>query len=277
MAATTLAVAGAVTAAGSSVASFVQAGKQHRLQAQAELDAQKAMAEARKKLDVNFYDQLAINKEPYELQREALISQGAQAINAAAESERGVAATAGRVQMAQNEAQGGIRTAMGNEMQNLERLSATEDSRLRDVNVQLDLDTVAGAQRAARDAQGAAARATTQGINSASDAFMKSAALIPLYFGNNNKNEDNIFKPVMNPYNAAGAQMNGVGYNNLNKPVMDNGGTSQFVSTQPNYDPFTDPMNPFGAYANTAYPTAQNPIQPQQWQPPFDPYGFKPY
>lgn len=146
--------------------SFAQAGKQRKLQRQAESDAEQAMAEARKKLEVNYFDQLAIQKEPYELQREALLSQGAQAIQAGAESERGAAATAGRIAMAQNEAQAGIRTAMGQELMNLEKLSATEEGRLRDVGVNLDLAEVQGAQQAAADAQRAAAAATAQGMQS---------------------------------------------------------------------------------------------------------------
>jgi hypothetical protein len=43
------------------------------------------------------YDALGIQKTPYELEREAMLSAGAQATEAARESERGVAATAGRV------------------------------------------------------------------------------------------------------------------------------------------------------------------------------------
>ena len=69
-----------------------------------------------------------------------MLSQGAQAIQAGVESERGAAATAGRIQMAANEGQGAIRTAMGQDMQQLEMLSAQEEGRLRDIGVQLDLE-----------------------------------------------------------------------------------------------------------------------------------------
>lgn len=184
-AATTIAAVGVGVSAAGAGASFIQAAKQQGLQRKAEAAAEKAMAEARKKLDVNFYDQLSINKEPYELQREALLSQGAQAITAAQEGERNVAATAGRVAMAQNEAQGQIRTAMGKEMQDLERLSATEESRLRDINVQIDMEQAKGAQLAARDAQQQAAQATQQGIagiqNTAQQVL---TSFVPLYANN---------------------------------------------------------------------------------------------
>jgi hypothetical protein len=90
-------------------------------------------------------DALSVQKEPYELQREAMVAQGAQTVDAAQESERGTAAAAGRVQMAQNEAQGGIRTAMGKELTEIDRLKVAEEARLRDLQTQLDLGEVEGA------------------------------------------------------------------------------------------------------------------------------------
>ena len=164
--------------------SFAQAAKQRKLMNEAQKDADKAMAEARKKLEVNYYDQLSIQKEPYELQREALLSAGAQAIQAGVESERGAAATAGRVQMGMNEAQQAIRTAEGQEMSNLEKLSAQEDSRLRDVGVNIDLEEVAGAQLAARDAQQAAAASTKQGTEQLIGAVQTGLSAVPLYTKN---------------------------------------------------------------------------------------------
>jgi hypothetical protein len=176
-----IAAAGLAVSAGSAGMSFAQAGKQRKLQRQAESDAEQAMAEARKKLEVNYYDQLAIQKEPYELQREAMLSQGAQAIQAGVESERGSAATAGRIAMAQNEAQAGIRTEMGKELMALEKLSAEEDSRLRDMGLNLDLAEVQGAQQAAADAQRAAAAATTQGMQSIQSLGQQAIQQAPLY------------------------------------------------------------------------------------------------
>jgi hypothetical protein len=164
--ASTIAAGTAVAAtAATTTMSFVQAGKQKKAMQQAQKDADEAMQEARKKLEVNVYDKLSIQKEPYDLQREAMLSQGAQAIQQAVEGEgRGLAATAGRVQMAANEAQAGIRTAMGQDLQQLEMLSAQEEGRLRDIGVQLDLEEVAGAQLAAANAQELQAQALQQGM-----------------------------------------------------------------------------------------------------------------
>lgn len=178
---TALAIGGLAVSAGGATASFIQAGKQRKLKEQAQADADKAMAEARKKLEVNYYDQLAVQKEPYELQREALLSQGALAVQAGVEGDRGAAATAGRVQMAMNEAQAGIRTAQGKEMSDLAKLSATEDSRLRDVGVQLDLAEVEGAQQAAADAEQARAAAIQQGMAGVQSVAQQGIAMAPLY------------------------------------------------------------------------------------------------
>jgi hypothetical protein len=183
MAAFTTIAAGVGLAAtvGGSAMSFSQASKQKKLQREAEADASKAMAEARKKLDVNFYEQLGIQKEPYELEREALLSAGAQAIEAGQESERGAAATAGRVQLAQQQGQRQIAAAMGQEMLGLEKLAAQEESRLRDMNVGLDMEEAAGAQLAAREAARMSAAATTQGIQGIQSAAQQLYQAAPLF------------------------------------------------------------------------------------------------
>jgi hypothetical protein len=181
MAATTAAIAGLAATGISTAMSFTQAAQQQKSFRQAQAKADQAMQEARKKLEVNYYDQLSIMKEPYELQREAMLVQGAQSIEAAREADRGAAPTAGRLQAMQNEQQAGIRTAMGQELMGLEKLSATEDSRLRDINVQLDLGEVAGKQLEAKDAQEARAAAITGGFQGVTQMAGYAAQLVPLY------------------------------------------------------------------------------------------------
>jgi len=161
--------------------SFAQASKQRKLMQDAEREADIAMQEARKKLEINVFDKLSIQKEPFELEREALLSQGAQAIQAGVESERGASATAGRLQMAQQEGQAGIRTAMGQELQALEKMSATEEGRLRDIGVQLDLEEVAGAQLAAANAQEMGAQAMQQGFQGVTSLAGQLAEAAPLF------------------------------------------------------------------------------------------------
>jgi hypothetical protein len=181
MAAVTGAAIGLASTGISTAMSFTQAAKQQQLYRQANAKAEQAMQEARKKLEVNYMDQLSIMKEPYELQREAMLVQGAQSLEAAREADRGAAPTAGRLQAMQNEQQAGIRTAMGQELMGLEKLSADEESRLRDINVQLDIGEIQGAQMAAADAQQARSAAMTQGFQGLTQMAGYAAEMVPLY------------------------------------------------------------------------------------------------
>jgi len=172
---------GLATTAATTGMSFANAGKQRRKMREAETAADKAMQEARQKLEVNVYDKLAIQKEPFELQREAMLSQGAQALAAVEGDPRAEAAAAGRIQLAMNEGQAGIRTAMGQDLQQLEMLSAQEEGRLRDIGVQLDLEEVAGAQLAAANAQELGAQAMQQGFEGVTSLAGQLAENAPLF------------------------------------------------------------------------------------------------
>jgi hypothetical protein len=78
--ATAVAIGGLAISAASTTMSFVQAGEQKRKQRNAEAASAAAMEAARKKLEVNFAKAKGIQKEPYELAREAVSSQGALAL-----------------------------------------------------------------------------------------------------------------------------------------------------------------------------------------------------
>lgn len=181
MAATTAAVVGTTSAVLGTVMSFTQAAQQQRNIREAQAKADQAMQEARKKLEVNYYEQLGINREKYDLERDALRGQGAQLIEASREADRGAAATAGRLQAMQNEAQAGVRTAMGKELMDLEALTATEESRLRDVGVQLDMGEIAGAQQAMSDAEQARSAAIQQGMQGIGNIAKSVDKFIPLF------------------------------------------------------------------------------------------------
>jgi hypothetical protein len=181
--ATAIALGGMAISAGTAGMSFAQAGKQKSLQRQAERDAQNAFDEARKDLGKNYYQAIGIQKEPYELSREGLLSSSFGLTQAAQESERGAAEAAGRIYLASQQGQGQVRSEMGQELQNLEMLTAKENSRLRDVGVGLSLEQAEGYQKAAQDAQAAAAASTAQGMTSATEAVKAGVSeFVPLYF-----------------------------------------------------------------------------------------------
>lgn len=184
---TTLALAGLATQGVSAGLSFAQASKSKKLQAEAQAAAANSMREARNKLTKNFYKGLGIQKEPYELERNALLTAGTQLTQAGIESERGAAGVAGQVLQAQNQGQRNIASSMGQEMLGLNKVVAQEDSRLRDIGTNLDLETAQGAQLAARNAQMLAAKSMQQGFQSVTGAVDQGLDLFPLYSktGNN--------------------------------------------------------------------------------------------
>lgn len=161
--------------------SFATAAAQKKEQRKAEDEAKKYLSEARKKLDVNFYEQLGIQREPYDLAREAAISTAAQALEAGRESERGAAATAGRVFLGAQKAQRDIATAMGQEMAGLQKLSAAEEARLRDAQAELDIREATGAQKAAAVAEQRSAQALFQGMQGVASLGQQVAAAFPDY------------------------------------------------------------------------------------------------
>lgn len=208
MAAATTIIAGASLAltAGTTGMSFAQANKQKKLRQQAEEDAQKAMQEARRKLEVNVYDELAIPKEAYELEREAALSAGAQAIEAGRESQRGAVAVAGRIQEGVNRAQAAVRTDMASKLEDYALRSAMEQSRLRDIGVQLDLGEVAGAQLAQRDAQEAQAAYIQQGFEGLTSLGQQAVQMMPLYFKNTGAQKEAVSQVKLTPEEAAAYQ-----------------------------------------------------------------------
>ena len=179
-----LASALTLAAAGSQLAgagmSFANARKQKQRQREAEATADKYMKEARRKLEKNYMESLAIQKEPYELEREASLVAGAQAIEALRESERGMGRV-GAVQAQQQQAQRQIAAAMGQEMFNLDYLTAQEESRLRDIGTQLDLGEVTGAQLQAAEAEERRQRQLQSGVQAIGSAAMTGLDAMALY------------------------------------------------------------------------------------------------
>ena len=179
---TALALGSLALTAGTTATSFAQANKQKKLQRKAEDAAKASMEAARKSLGVNYFEELAVQKEKYELEREATLQQAAGATQALQEAgAREVAAGLGRVGLATQEQQAKTRTAMGKELSDLQKMTAEEESRLRDVGVQLDLAEVEGAQMAAARAEEQRAQAIQEGITGAMSVAQQGLSMVPLY------------------------------------------------------------------------------------------------
>jgi len=161
--------------------SFAEKKKAETRKREAEAKAAYKLEQAKEKLKVNYADELSIAKEPYEREREAMVAAGAQIMEAAIESERGGGAVAGKLLAAQQEGQGRIRDQQSMDLFNLEAAQAQEDSRLRDITVGMDLNEVAGAQRAAAEAQEAANIAKSEAVQGIGNTLKAAGGLVPLY------------------------------------------------------------------------------------------------
>ena len=163
-------------------ASFGQAGAQKRKRDAATLAAEKAFKDARKRLDVNYMEDLGINKGIYDIARDRSMVSAAGQLQAAREgSARGVASTAGQVYQQDLLGQQQVRAAQEGEMNRIEGLIAGEDSRLAGLQAQLSLDEAEGAQRAAAEAENARRQAIGEGIEGAISTVGQAASMVPLY------------------------------------------------------------------------------------------------
>jgi|MEHZ01.6.fsa_nt_MEHZ011643359.1_3 hypothetical protein len=204
-------------AAANTAVSLNQSKKAKKAQGEAEAQADKALSSARERLDMNYLEGLSIQKEPYELQREALLAGGAQALQAAQSGERGVSAAAGRVAIAQQAGQAEIRTAMGREMADLEMIGLKEESRLRDMQAGIDVQEAKGATLAAQ--QAAEDRAIAQqGIAKGISGMGKSASsMIPEYpkTGGGTDNQGDFAGVGYGTYKDQGGTMSRGDYKNI--------------------------------------------------------------
>ena len=260
------AIATGTAAVAGSISSFSQAGKQKKRMQAAEREAAKAMEEAKKRLEVNVMERLSIQKEPYEQQVMALLTQGQAGLQAGVEGDtRGAAATAGRVQMAQNLGQERVRSAMGQELQTIDRAVAAEEGRLADIGMGLNLEEVAGAQDAAANAEALRAQAVQQGFEGLIQAGTSAAQAAPLYGGGSGNglnprsmgaNKDMLTRRQRAPYleamEAYDASQRGLGQpvlqqSQFSAPSQFNLYQSGAQQSMPNpYDPYQSLFSSFG-------------------------------
>ena len=166
MAAATAIALGATSVA-SAAASFKASMDQERLRREADEAAAKYMDDARKKFSVNFAEQLQVPLEGYEMASD--LNREAVAQNIEALRESGQRAILGGVAGLQKQAQIGaeqLRMNMQQDLYERDKAIAAEESRLRDIQGEIDLGEAAGAQQAAADAQMMKAQSIQSGLGS---------------------------------------------------------------------------------------------------------------
>lgn len=177
-----LTAASVATTIGTTGASFIQASKQKRAQQRAEKDAKKAILKARKRLDVNVYEGLSVDMTAYDKERDAMLSAGAQSLEAAKEGEeRGAGTIAGKVLQAQNKAQSDVTDRQTKKLEEIQKTILDEDKSIISQQSKLDLAEAQGAQLAARDAEEARAQSIKQGMEGVTSLVGQAASALPLY------------------------------------------------------------------------------------------------
>lgn len=171
---------GLATTAVTTGMSFRQASKQKEAMQDAEKKAAQRMDDARKKLGVNFTEELTLPLGAYDAEREAMLNASAQAINVEGET-RGAGAVAGRVLDANQKGQRQIANQMAEDMYNIKAAQVEEESRLRDLRAQLDLGEAEGAQIAAADAAKRKEIATNDAMKGIVSMVGQAIEFVPLY------------------------------------------------------------------------------------------------
>ena len=147
-----LGIASLVATAGTTVASGAQATKQRKIMEGAEGAANKYMESARDRLNVNTYEELSVNTDIYDKERDNLATVGESYVQLTSGQDR----AGSNVQNVVNALQAGNEKISMREAKEVDKLNleiADEETRLLDIGTQLDLGEVAGAQQKAADAE----------------------------------------------------------------------------------------------------------------------------
>jgi hypothetical protein len=176
---------GAAVAIGTAAASGAAASKSKKAAREAEQVAKKKLEEARKEIERMPLQELSLDLQGFKAEQEASQVAAAQSMQAAKEGgTRGLAAAAGRTQMADIAQQRAARLDKASELQALEMTKAKERQEASDKLAGLSLAEAEGAQQAAADSEAMAAQYESQAIQSGMQAVqgvanVAGAALTP--------------------------------------------------------------------------------------------------
>jgi len=181
-------ISGLVMSAGGMAMNLSNASKQKKLIGQAEAAGEAAMVKAKKVIEVNYMEGLPLPKEAYELERDSILSGGAQALSAGVEgSQRGVSAVAGAVNQAQGKAARRVAASQEQLITDNMRQAAQQDVVLQNQRLGIELGGVQGAQQAVSDATRSQQQSLAQAAQQAGQIGMSvlgNEAINPLYKNN---------------------------------------------------------------------------------------------
>ena len=165
MAAITSAVVGIGGGVASSISGFVGAAKQKKAAQAAEKEAKKFIADARRRANQRVYEQLSIPQEAYEMEYEAQLQSDIQALSALQDADsRALIGGVGKVGAQQTQEAAATRTAMADELFNLEKLKADEEAAIKQQNIAIDTAQAQMADQRAYEAEQARQQMIGQGF-----------------------------------------------------------------------------------------------------------------
>jgi hypothetical protein len=208
-------IASIAVQAGTSLISGVQAQKMRKEQRKSEQEAANLMKDIYNELEKNQYAAVALPMKSFELEREALAAQGAQAVQAGAESERTAAATAGLTMSQYRKALRDIQSEQADKMLELDLLTAQEAARKGDIKMQFKAQEAEGAAAAAADYEQRKLAAVGGAIEGAIGAAGTAMAAIPLFKAS---------KGVRAASNLEDAYQKAFGMGNLSPDLYDSSG-----------------------------------------------------
>ena len=182
MAATTAAVIGIGSGIATSVKGFIDANDARTAQQNADNEAKRMMAEARKRAEIDEYGKLSLPLEAYEAQFEANLAADRQAIEALQEGDaRSLAAGVGRVGMQQAADTLETRLSMSDEMFNLEKMKADAKTQQQQQLIAMDVGEARMQDQKAREAAEQRRKGIEAGFSGIGQVAQGVDALTPLY------------------------------------------------------------------------------------------------
>jgi len=186
MAVTTAAVVGVAASAGGAINSFSQSAKQGRMAEKAAAASKKAMAEAKKKAEKNFYAGLNVSTEAYDRAFENNLQAQTQNIQALQEGDpRNLAAGVGLVQQSSDAATETTRLALQKDLEANAKMKADAKDAINQDLKRMDLGYAKDQEKVAQESAAASAAAMSQGISGVVSTVGQAAQLAPL-FGSKN-------------------------------------------------------------------------------------------
>jgi hypothetical protein len=184
MAVTTAAVVGIGTAVASTAKSFSEASKQKRLMEDANKEASKLMADARRRAEKDSFEGLTVPTEAYEAAFETTLAANQQQVEALQEGDaRALAAGVGRVGANTEAAAEKTRQEMGQDLFNVQKMKAQSKENIKQQLMAFDVAGSKDAKLRAAQAEEAAAKATKEGIAGIGKSMTAIGSAAPLFGG----------------------------------------------------------------------------------------------